>query len=107
MAVALTMTSDVSENYTYGFWVEIFKIRCIIPLAAFFLFCFFIIRLSYVDIKIPKIKAAWNAETSRGRKLPRASFGHAAPFEKEGKDKKKKKKKKGKKPWSSHCGPED
>lgn len=61
---------------------KIFKIRCSI-LLVFPLF--FVLRLSFVEIKIPKIKAIWNAEPSRGRKLPRESFEHAANFEQEGK----------------------
>lgn len=62
---------------------KIFKIRHSILLAFFPLF--FVLRLSFVEIKIPKIKAIWNAEPSRGRKLPKESFGHAANFEQEGK----------------------
>jgi hypothetical protein len=56
----------------------VFNSPCFFPL-------FFVLRLSFVEIKIPKIKAIWNAEPSRGRKLPRESFEHAANFEQEGK----------------------
>ena len=70
---------------------KIFKIRCSILLAVFFS-PFFVLRLSFVEIKIPKIKATWNAEPTRGRKLPRESFGHAANFDQEGKQNKTKQK---------------
>lgn len=55
---------------------------------------FFVLRLSFVEIKIPKIKATCNAEPSRGRKLPRESFGHGANFEQEEHNKKEEEEKK-------------